>query len=347
VVIRFRKGLRLRILSEVFLRHNANETFVLQLLHRHFDMDPNEKLVEYGPVQNPWPVAADQEFVQGGHVLPKSWRMYNDELHPFEFQFFPATEQPRTPVFTKAFVNELRDVLRKTGLDNIVGISLTDPAADSKPDDLVEITIGRNSMMVPAGKAPAEGVDSTVAAAWSFSRKADKNAQTARWCRHAEPAKDVDTARWCRHAEPAKDEAAVARWCRHAEPVKDEAKVETARWCRHAEPAKDETDVARWCRHAEPVKDEAKVDTARWCRHAEPAKDETNVARWCRHAEPAKDETNVARWCRHAEPAKDAAKDEASVARWCRHAEPAKDETNVARWCRHAEPAKDGDATTL
>ena len=334
------------------MRHNANETFVLQLLHRHFDMDPNEKLVEYGPVQNPWPVAADQEFVQGGHVLPKSWRMYNDELHPFEFQFFPATEQPRTPVFTKAFVNELRDVLLKTGLDNIVGISLTDPAADSKPDDLVEITIGRNSMMVPAGKAPAEGVDSTVAAAWSFSRKADKNAQTARWCRHAEPAKDeanVDTARWCRHAEPAKDEANVdtARWCRHAEPAKDEATV--ARWCRHAEPAKDETTVARWCRHAEPAKDAAKdeASVARWCRHAEPAKDETNVARWCRHAEPAKDaakdEATVARWCRHAEPAKD----ETNVARWCRHAEPAKDETNVARWCRHAEPAKDGDATTL
>ena len=335
---RLRQPFELKLLREVFLRHNANETFVLQLLHRHFDMDPNEKLVEYGPVQNPWPVAADQEVVDGGDVLPKSWRMYNNELHPFEFQFMPAAEPREVPVFTKAFVDDLRAVLKTTGLDKIVGIALADKAAGSKPEDLVEITVGRNSMMVPAGKTPVQGVDGTVAAAWSFNGNANDNAKTARWCRHSEPVKDeAVVARWCRHSEPVKSEvddgASVARWCRHSEPVKDEAKddADVARWCRHSEPVKDgakDANVARWCRHSEPVKDEAKDDAnvARWCRHSEPVKDE------------AKDDANVARWCRHSEPVKDEAKD-TDVARWCRHSEPVKDEakdTNVARWCRHS-----------
>jgi len=43
----------------------------------------------------------------------------------------------------------------KPGLDNVVGISLADPAANSKLDDLVEITIGRNSVRMSIPRPPS------------------------------------------------------------------------------------------------------------------------------------------------------------------------------------------------
>lgn len=74
------------------MRHSVNEDLAIALLHRHFAMSANEKLVELGPVSSPWPVPADEDAVTGGFVLPRTWRLFRNELHPVEFRFVPKDD---------------------------------------------------------------------------------------------------------------------------------------------------------------------------------------------------------------------------------------------------------------
>ena len=39
---------------ELFLKHDVYHDLAVCLIHRHFDMTDNEKLVEYGAVSTPW-----------------------------------------------------------------------------------------------------------------------------------------------------------------------------------------------------------------------------------------------------------------------------------------------------
>ena len=146
-----------------------NEKFELALLHRHYNISPNEKVVELGPVSSPWDVADRGEEIPGGSVLPRSWRVYDGELKPLEFKFIPkrdmATQQQTT--FPKAFVKELIQLLFEAGLDDILGIQLIDKEREKSEVELMEVTYGRSSLMIPA--VPREDLlTEAFAASWCF-----------------------------------------------------------------------------------------------------------------------------------------------------------------------------------
>jgi hypothetical protein len=158
---------RLTCCRDVFMRHNMSHDFSVQLLHRHFAMDPSEKLVEYGLTQSPWP-AATIDRVVGGHIVPKSWRIWNDELHPYEFQFLSMHEVscPKPVEFPKAFVADLQALLAKLELTNLLGVTTIDHERLQSGVELMEITYGRNSCMVPIVKS--EVPKKSYNAGWSF-----------------------------------------------------------------------------------------------------------------------------------------------------------------------------------
>jgi hypothetical protein len=155
------------------MRHQLNNEIAIRLLHQHFNLDADEKLVEHGPVSSPWPISAAQDRVTGGYIVPKSWRLYNGELYPYEFRFRSVadTEQDAVSIkFPQAFVIEISDVLKETCLDKILGITIVDHALDSTEVELMEITYGRNSVMIPAVEQEIIP-ETSFQASWAFVEK--------------------------------------------------------------------------------------------------------------------------------------------------------------------------------
>ncbi|PWY69053.1 hypothetical protein BO70DRAFT_400113 [Aspergillus heteromorphus CBS 117.55] len=151
-----RSGLR-----DIFMRHGVNDELAVALLHRHFEMAANEKLVELGPVSSPWPIAAHEDSVVGGHILPHTWRVFENEL-----------QDAQKVQFSLAFFKDFHQYVKKNGLENVIGITHIDHGRDASESDvqLMEITHGRNSIMVPT--IPTSELPGPVfQTIWSFVEK--------------------------------------------------------------------------------------------------------------------------------------------------------------------------------
>ncbi|ENH65728.1 hypothetical protein FOC1_g10001702 [Fusarium oxysporum f. sp. cubense race 1] len=162
-------------IRDVFMKHGVDKVFGVGLLHRHYDVAPNEKIIELGPVSSPW-VVGDDEVVTGGSVLPHTWRVFDGELKPTEFKFVPERDLSNVdrPVFPAAFVKELIGVLQETGLDEVLGVSLHE--AGDPDNETMEVTYGRSSIVIPSTGLIGskvigpQGFDA-FQAAWTFSKK--------------------------------------------------------------------------------------------------------------------------------------------------------------------------------
>ncbi|KAF5687175.1 hypothetical protein FDENT_5499 [Fusarium denticulatum] len=162
-------------IRDVFMKHGVDKVFGVGLLHRHYDVAPNEKIIELGPVSSPW-VVGDDEVITGGAVLPHTWRVFDGELKPTEFKFVPQRELSNVdrPVFPATFVKELIGVLQETGLDEVLGVSLYE--AGDPDNETMEVTYGRSSIVIPSTGLIGskvigpQGFDA-FQAAWTFSKK--------------------------------------------------------------------------------------------------------------------------------------------------------------------------------
>ncbi|KAG5654828.1 hypothetical protein KAF25_010974 [Fusarium avenaceum] len=162
-------------IRDIFMKHGVDKVFGVGLLHRHYDIAPNEKIVELGPVSSPW-VVGDDEVITGGAVLPHTWRVFDGELKPTEFKFVPQRDVSNTdqPVFPAAFVKELIGVLQETGLDEVLGVSLYE--AGDPDNETMEVTYGRSSIVIPSTgligtKVIGPQGFEAFQAAWTFSKK--------------------------------------------------------------------------------------------------------------------------------------------------------------------------------
>ena len=57
---------------ELFTKHETDRVFGLVLNHRHFDMGPNERLVEYRGTSVPWNTMLDK-------TRPSNWLLSADD----------------------------------------------------------------------------------------------------------------------------------------------------------------------------------------------------------------------------------------------------------------------------
>jgi hypothetical protein len=156
------------------------------MLHRHFDLQSDEKVVEFRGLSTPWKVA-DSTEIFGGKIIPRSWAFSGDgSLHPIEFRFeFPA-DQPTQgePVFQTGFVRELYEFLSSRGLENLLGLTMFDSVTGFSGVREVERTIGRVSVVLPVSGSDDEHRDSAETA-WSFGcheRMDDSKLMNARIC---------------------------------------------------------------------------------------------------------------------------------------------------------------------
>jgi len=155
----------IKSLRSLFHRHDVHKALGLMILHRHFDMTPDEKLVEFRGVATPWPVN-DESEVFGGKIVAKCWAFYQGGLHPTEFGFNPPGEPSYLETtFQAEFVQELYEFLSLLKLDDIFGlVSLSD--SDLLSMRGVERTIGRVSITLPL----SEDIElpDTIESVWAF-----------------------------------------------------------------------------------------------------------------------------------------------------------------------------------
>ncbi|KAH0542351.1 hypothetical protein FGG08_003289 [Glutinoglossum americanum] len=149
---------------ELFLRHNMDRTFGLILLHRHFELDQNERLVSYGDTSVPWQLSKISK-----NIMPSNWLLSGDgAIRPYEFCYTPAMDEATGPNLAnsdqQAFFDALIELLHKHKAEGLWGLCRY--PGDGFPGR-VEITEGRANINLRPEDYPKDMESRT--AAWFFS----------------------------------------------------------------------------------------------------------------------------------------------------------------------------------
>jgi len=156
-------------MMEVFRKHQVFNELAVCLIHRHFDMADNEKLVEFGATSTPWVVR--DENMMGGSVKPRSWVFKGGKMMPYEFGFNewgqPAVykDMPDKP----AFYADFNAILEEEGLNDLLGLTLL---TERKKEGVVKVekTFGKaNVVFTMADSWSVENAKVAVPAQWEYA----------------------------------------------------------------------------------------------------------------------------------------------------------------------------------
>lgn len=110
----------------LFLLHNVDRVFGLTLLHRHFDIDPEERLTEYPGTSVPW---LENSGDLDPRIQPSNWLLSGDgSFRPYEFHFAEDDQSddeadiPANPQYG-AFIDSFQKLLYQEGLVNVFGLT--------------------------------------------------------------------------------------------------------------------------------------------------------------------------------------------------------------------------------
>jgi hypothetical protein len=153
---------------DLFLKYNIHETYGVSLLHRHFDMDAGEKLVENGSVSAPWAYHQPDDDLYGGSVVPRSWMFSDGALYPYEFGYNSRLSQayPSMPI-NNDFLAEFHELLEEHHLTDILGLTSVSPLAPGSMK--YEKTWGRAMVVFTMAEDALDAMGKeTINALWYF-----------------------------------------------------------------------------------------------------------------------------------------------------------------------------------
>ncbi|KAL1867181.1 hypothetical protein Plec18167_008722 [Paecilomyces lecythidis] len=164
-------------IRQLFLDFDVHDHFGISLLHKHFQIEKNERLVDYRNISMPW--AANDTCGSivpkyEGFVVPRTFRVFHEQLIPYEFEFSTI------PVFHNSghanFLQKLADLLRQYDLDKVFGVrSLT----EYNPELSVEVTEGKTNIMIPRGSVQESDL---IEALWVFSPNGLQKCHCREYC---------------------------------------------------------------------------------------------------------------------------------------------------------------------
>jgi hypothetical protein len=117
-----------------------DRTFGLILLHRHFDLDANERLVDYGGTSVPWRLSKTS-----GNIRASCWLLSVDgAIRPYEFCYASSRDEVTEPDLAnmdqQAFFSAFKKLLGKYNAEDLWGLCRY--PGDDFPGR-VEVTEGR------------------------------------------------------------------------------------------------------------------------------------------------------------------------------------------------------------
>lgn len=109
-------------IRQLFLDHKMDRTYGLILLHRHFDLDESERLVEYGGTSVPWRLSKISK-----NIRASNWLVSTDgTVRPYEFCYFPIGDEAMEPDLSNAnqvtFLVAFTDLLSKHNAEGLWGL---------------------------------------------------------------------------------------------------------------------------------------------------------------------------------------------------------------------------------
>jgi hypothetical protein len=157
------------VLKQLLIQHQLNDKLGISLCHRHFDLRPDEILVEHGGVATAWASDAESRYAKIGSILPLSWVVWEGKLRPYEFYFSHDTsEEPFEipPNFLEAFDSALRG----KGLNHLLGLRLLRTNGEGLPTKTVELKERHATFSIPwtSAKLDSGGDIKFIRAMWGF-----------------------------------------------------------------------------------------------------------------------------------------------------------------------------------
>ncbi|KAL8398166.1 hypothetical protein RB596_005626 [Gaeumannomyces avenae] len=157
-VVRFNGGVGQAVLDTEIRTEGAADLPSVGLLHRHFDMDEDETLVEHGSTSTPWKVPQDPADFMGGRIAH-------------------AAGRPADAADHAAFVGELQAILRKHDLDSTLSLVSVTPdylpggrgAGEEAAAAKCERTFGRANVVFDIGTGELADKDKRTSV-WVFGR---------------------------------------------------------------------------------------------------------------------------------------------------------------------------------
>jgi len=168
----FQENQDLMLFGDIFLKHLMHGAWGLCLVHRHFDLEHNEVMVEQPALRDGMAVTKAVDVNQiTTPLMGTSYRFDGDtKLQAFEYCYGSDSflhEALRDERFL-AFVRELHKTMAEAGVSNVFGLA---PVASLRPG--LETTIyeaKENVVELMSGDAIPEG-DEFVSAAWIFNEE--------------------------------------------------------------------------------------------------------------------------------------------------------------------------------
>lgn len=145
-------------LCRMFVRHRVHHILGLSLVHQHFDLKQDEKLVIIGNVA--LPIRSD---LFTDRMLASSWAFKGESLIPYEFTLggtYIKMDQ------YQGFMVEIGTMIRALGLSDYIGLFALDTNASPASSTAVEFTVGSCNITLPLDISPNTG--SSVDAAWQI-----------------------------------------------------------------------------------------------------------------------------------------------------------------------------------
>ena len=147
-------------ICQIFRKYRVQDIFGLALLHQHFEIQQNEKLVTFGNVAIPIRSSPD-----GLSVAASRWAFSGDKLIPYEFTAGAENIDMDTHV---AFLVEMSQALRSSALADNLGLCSAGSIAGKDSEPTMEFTSGRDNVTLPFDRDPLEG--NSVDAAWKITQ---------------------------------------------------------------------------------------------------------------------------------------------------------------------------------
>jgi hypothetical protein len=152
----------IRSIRKVYLRHKVEGSLGVGLVHRHFDLSADERLVQEGNKSTP----RDIEDVNKTNVIPSAWAFRNGALYPYEFKV--TLQGANGPELPPAFISELYALLKSNKYEDVLGV-----ITFSGEPTCEERTEGRANILTLVQGDPASS--HTVPASWGFFGTADSD----------------------------------------------------------------------------------------------------------------------------------------------------------------------------
>lgn len=108
--------------KDLFVRSKIDRVFGLTMLHRHFDIDPDQLMVEYNGTSIPWNAHASNGLEK---PKPLTWGFdSNGSLIPTEFKYSNIQDNVEIGQDEFSFVATFKDLLQKEGLVKLFGLCI-------------------------------------------------------------------------------------------------------------------------------------------------------------------------------------------------------------------------------